>query len=145
VPRPVAALARHRIALAETYPGLAYAAAVAPDLPSPRLAVAKTRRLDREAFCEQLARASWVREGSVSVQGLGLAVNDEDVFDSLVTAAAVLRCFIESRLLCDTNWIHDDAEGGIQRTLNTKLRYMGFDQRLFDPKRRLRDGVVGSR
>lgn len=99
------------ITVAESYPGLAYAAAVAPRLPAGRLRVSKTQQDSREAFCDLLAAAAWVREHGVDLGNLDRARGDEDVFDSLVTAAAMLRCVLERRPLCDEGWIDPVAEG----------------------------------
>lgn len=108
-----ALLADKRIVLAETYPGLAYAAAVAEHLPTGRMRIAKTKREAREHFCDRLAKAPWVREHDVCLGDLGPARANDDAFDSHVTAAAVLRCLLEGRALCDAEWIDAEAEGAM--------------------------------
>ena len=108
-----ALLADKRIVLAETYPGLAYAAALAERLPAGRMRVAKTKREEREYFCDRLAKAAWVREHGVCLGDLVPARVDDDAFDSHVTAAAVLRCLLEGRALCDAEWIDGEAEGAM--------------------------------
>ena len=108
-----ALLADKRIVLAETYPGLAYAAALDEPLPARRMRVAKTKREEREYFCDRLAKAAWVREHGVCLGDLGPARADDDTFDSHMTAAAVLRCVLEGRQLCASEWIDNEAEGAM--------------------------------
>ena len=104
----------HRgIVLAETYPGLAYGVAVAGGLPTCRLRVAKTQSESRGHVCDLLQTTSWVRDGGVQLGDLASAQADEDVFDSLLTAAAVLRCTIEDRPLCEPRWVDRVAEGSM--------------------------------
>jgi len=106
-------LATRRIVLAETYPGLAYAAAVAGGLPTHRLIVSKTQGPARELACDLLKRAPWVQEAGVDLGDLAPARADEDAFDSHLTAVAVLRCAIEGLPLCDPSWIDEKDEGAI--------------------------------
>ena len=106
-------LSDRRIVLAETYPKLAYAAAVDERLPTDLLKVAKTKRGERERFCHCLEKAAWVREHGVCLGDLGPARANDDAFDSHVTAAAVLRCVLECRELCAPEWIDDEAEGAM--------------------------------
>ena len=108
-----ALLADKRIVLAETYPGLAYAAAVAARLPTRRRRIAKTQKATRADFSDHLAKAAWVRAHGVCLGDLGPARADDDAFDSHVTAAAVLRCLLEGRALCDDAWIDGEAEGAM--------------------------------
>ena len=108
-----ALLADKRIVLAETYPGLAYAAAVAARLPTRRRRIAKTQKATRADFSDCLAKAAWVREHGVCLGDLGPARTSDDAFDSHMTAAAVLRCVLEGRALCDDAWIDGEAEGAM--------------------------------
>ena len=106
-------LSRHGIVLAETYPGLAYAAALADDLPTGRLRVAKTWPEGRERVCELLQATRWVRHFGVDLGDLEPVQKDDDALDSHLTAAAVLRCVLEGRALCDRGWIDTTAGGGM--------------------------------
>ena len=108
-----ALLADKGIVLAESYPGLAYAAAVAARLPTRRRRIAKTQKAARADFCARLAEAAWVREHGVCLGDLGPARADDDAFDSHVTAASVLRCLLEGRTLCDDAWVDGEAEGAM--------------------------------
>ena len=105
-------LAAHPITLAETYPGLAYAAALSATLPTHRLAISKTKREAREVACDLLEAAAWVREAGVDLGDLSPARADEDAFDSHLTAAALLRCVIEGMPLCDPGLHRPDCRSG---------------------------------
>ena len=104
-------LPRREIVLAEAYPGLAYAAALVNDLPTGRLRVAKTRPERRKRVCELLQATPWVRHFGVDLGDLEPAQKNDDALDSHLTAAAVLRCGVEERVLCDRKWI-DNRSGG---------------------------------
>ena len=106
-------LADKGIVLAESYPGLAYAAAVDEHLPTSRMKNAKTNRYWRKGICGCLEKAAWVQEHGVCLGDLDRVRADDDAFDSLVTAAAVLRCVLEGRELCAPEWIDDEAEGAM--------------------------------
>lgn len=106
-------LATQRIVLAETYPALAYAAALASELPTASMPIAKTQRAARERACELLEGAAWVRESAVELGDLEAARENEDAFDSHLTAAAILRCVLDEYPLCDPEWIDPFAEGGM--------------------------------
>lgn len=106
-------LSRRGVVLAEAYPGLAYAAALADDLPTGRLRVAKTRPEGRERVCELLQATRWVRHFGVDLGDLEPVQKNDDAFDSHLTAAAVLRCVLEGRALCDREWIDTTAGGGM--------------------------------
>ena len=106
-------LSDRRIVLAETYPKLAYAAARAERLPTDLSKVPKTKPDARECFCGLLENAAWVRKHGVCLGDLDRAREDDDAFDSHVTAAAVLRCVLEGRELCAPEWIDNEAEGAM--------------------------------
>ena len=71
-------LATRPVTLAETYPGLAYAAALSAALPTPRVRISKTKGAAREAACELLLAAPWVADTGVSLGDLEPARLDED-------------------------------------------------------------------
>ena len=106
-------LSRKTVVLAETYPRLAYAAALTRDLPTGRIDIGKTKRDNRVHACDLLERADWVRDGGVDLGDLSPARDDEDAFDSHLTAAAVLRCIRENQPLTDPDWIDKEAEGSM--------------------------------
>lgn len=102
---------RKPIALAEIYPRVCYSLALAPELPARLTPLAKTSSIVRECAVEALEAASWIRTHAVSLSDLDLARADEDHFDAMISAAALLRCVLEGHPLdqasCDT------VEGGI--------------------------------
>jgi hypothetical protein len=102
--------------MAELYPALAYAVALRPELPARRLRVAKTRCAQRDAALRRLGEASWVAKHSVMISDRDLALESEDDFDALLSAAALLRCVLDGVPLDEPD--HDDpvAEGGILLT-----------------------------
>ena len=104
-------LENHRVVLCETYPRLAYAAALADGLPTRPMTVFKTRPQARNAACDRLAQAQWVGANRIDLGDLGPPRANEDDFDAHITAAAVLRCVHEGRRLDDPDWIEAKAEG----------------------------------
>ena len=104
---------QHEILLAETYPGLAYAAVLAESLPTARLVIAKRNAGQRAEACKRFAAADWVREGGVELPDLKKARADEDDFDALFTAAAVLRCAVEGVPIVFPRWIDNKVEGSM--------------------------------
>ena len=106
-------LSSNKVVLAETYPRLAYAGALTRHLPAGRVNIGKTKLRQREHACKLLERADWVRDNAVHLGDLGSVSNDEDAFDSYLTAAAVLRCALEGRPLANRDWIDEEAEGSM--------------------------------
>ncbi len=103
----------HKILLAETYPSLAYAAALAEELPAAPVRVAKTRAGMRGDACDLLGNALWVRKHRVDIGDLEPARASEDHFDALFTAAAVLRCAVEGLPIVFPRWIDAEVEGSM--------------------------------
>ena len=106
-------LGTNGVVLAETYPGLAYAAALAEELPTGRFVVGKTRYQARNDACNRLSDATWVKAYGATISDLEQARADEDDFDALFTAAAVLRCVLEDTPLANADWIDNLAEGAM--------------------------------
>ena len=102
-----------RIVLAETYPGLVYAAALADGLPARRIRIAKTRRAERDRVCDLLMQAEWVACHRVDLGELDSARESDDDFDAHLTAAAVMRCVIEDARLVCADWIDAEVEGSM--------------------------------
>lgn len=102
------------VVLAETYPRAAYATALldGPRENRARLAVAKTGWETRRAALASLAGSRWIRDLRVTLNDLIKAESDEDDFDALVTAAALLRCVLQRLPLHGTD-VDPIAEGGI--------------------------------
>lgn len=111
-----ASLADREVVLCETYPALAYAAALADRLPTGRIGNAKTRAGWRDTMCDRLYQAPWVHTHRIELGDLGPSRKNEDDFDACFTAAAVLRCLCEGRELSAPEWIDDQAEGSMLLT-----------------------------
>ena len=108
-----ALLASRGVVLCETYPALAYAAALADDLPTGQTANSKTKPEWRNEACDRLTHAGWVRANGIDLGDLARVRANEDDFDAHFTAAAVLRCILEGRELAHANWIDAEAEGSM--------------------------------
>ena len=106
-------LANRGVVLCETYPALAYAAALADDLPTGRIANSKTKRVWRDDVCNRLAQAQWIRANRIDLGKLDAPRENEDDFDAYVTAAAVLRCIHEGVEIACPEWIDAKAEGSM--------------------------------
>lgn len=104
------------IVIAEGYPAIAYTAALRESLPARLLKVAKIKRDQRHFALEQLTKATWVTKHEVLIQGLEEAIESEDDFDALMSAAGLLRCVLDGHSLEES--CHDDpiAEGGVLLT-----------------------------
>ena len=59
------------LVICETYPRLAYAAALAESLPTERMAISKTNWESRNGACDRLAQAEWVRANRIDLGDLG--------------------------------------------------------------------------
>ena len=102
------------IMLAETYPGLAYGAALAEKLPTARIRITKTgKQHERDHACDMLATAAWVNTYEADLGDDTWARGNDDDFDAYLTAAAVLRCYLAGTPLVDEEWIDEEAEGSM--------------------------------
>lgn len=106
-------LGRHGVVLCESYPALAYAAALADGLPTGRITNSKTKRVWRNEVCDWLARAQWVGGNRIDLGDLNGPRANEDDFDAHVTAAAVLRCIHEGLEIAAPEWTDAAAEGSM--------------------------------
>ena len=106
-------LVGHGVVLCETYPALAYAAALADELPTGQIANSKTKRAWRDHVCNRLAQAEWVDASRIDLGDLDASRANEDDFDAHVTAAAFLRCIHEGREIASPEWIDAKAEGSM--------------------------------
>jgi hypothetical protein len=88
-----------RIALAEAYPRAAYAVALAPELPARLAPLAKGRAEVRARALAQLHSSPWVLAAGVALDDLAPARADPDLFDALLTAAALLRLVVAGQPL----------------------------------------------
>jgi hypothetical protein len=81
--------------VAEIYPKACYGIALTESLPSPLVSIAKTRHHVREDTIAQLMGAEWVTGHEVAIQDIRQAIANEDDFDALFSAAALLRIVLE--------------------------------------------------
>ena len=102
--------------IAEMYPRIAYAIAVAPTLPTRREAPRKKGEASvREMWVSRFRASQWLKRFSVTILDDERAVGSEDDFDSMFTAAALLRCLLENVPLAGGS-VDARAEGGIVGT-----------------------------
>ena len=99
------------VVMAEVYPRASYAVALAPSCPAKPLSIGKTKEEPRRQALRALARAGWIAKSDVSLPDLSAARASEDDFDALLTAAALVRHFVECQPL--SCWLVDPlVEGG---------------------------------
>lgn len=110
---------RARIALAEIYPRVCYALALAPELPAPLMPLAKGTASVRAWAVDELQAARWVRAHAVRLGDLALARSNEDAFDAMISAAAMLRCALDGQPLDGDG--SDAVEGGILGSASVRL------------------------
>jgi 8-oxo-dGTP diphosphatase len=113
-------LSTQQVVLAESYPLAAYATALSPSLPTPIRRIAKTRGEARIAALDELRQVEWIREYDVRLCDVRAAEANEDDFDAMLTAAALVRLVASGRPLShelvDPIW-----EGGILGTGGSAL------------------------
>lgn len=113
---PARLLREAPITIAETYPRISYAIAVAPTLPTRREAPQKkSDRSVRQLWVSRLRAAQWLQSFDVTIGEQERALASEDDFDSMFTAAALLRCALENVPLA-SSIVDARAEGGILGT-----------------------------
>jgi len=99
--------------IAEIYPKACYGIALAESLPSPLVSIARTRRHAREVGIERLIKAGWVINNNVRIQDRQQATANEDDFDALLSAAALLRLFLEEAPIESLVSENLNIEGGV--------------------------------
>ena len=82
--------------IAEIYPKALYGIALAESLPAPVWSVAKTHKSARQEVLERLRNAAWIARERVAIEGFDAALGNEDDFDALLSAAALMRIFLEN-------------------------------------------------
>ena len=81
--------------IAEIYPKACYGIALNESLPSQLMSIAKTRKPVREDATARLMRTHWVADHGVTIDDTQQAIANEDDFDALFSAAALLRLYLE--------------------------------------------------
>ena len=99
--------------IAEIYPKACYGIALAETLPARMCSLAKTKGPVRQAALEKLRAAAWLQRDEVVIDDLDCALENEDDFDALMSAAALSRLFIAGMNLDDPRFIDVVAEGAV--------------------------------
>ncbi len=99
--------------IAEIYPKACYGIALAEKLPAPLLALAKRQHLTRHRAMHRLLETDWVAAADVSILDSETAIGNEDAFDALISAAALLRLVLEGASLESIGPEDPVAEGGV--------------------------------
>lgn len=102
--------------VAEIYPRAAYATALVDHGPRSRLFVAKTDAGTRSRAVERLLATDWSKAHKVVFKDLEPARANEDEFDALMTAAALLRCVTDKLPLWASAFHDPRVEGAILGT-----------------------------
>ena len=110
--------------IAESYPRACYAVALASELPSQSVSLAKTNQNERITRLKELTGARWVRAQGVGLDGIEWAERSEDDFDALMQAAALVR-MIDSGVSPSCHLVDPIWEGGILGTGGLVLRGPG--------------------
>jgi hypothetical protein len=93
-------LAEHaEIVAAEIYPRAAYGTAIGLELPATPVVLAKTKKTVRENVVRHVLTTEWISEAGVVTEDPSRAIESEDDFDALMTAAALLRLTLAERPL----------------------------------------------
>ena len=100
------------VVLAEVYPRVMYALALAPGPPKTRsrLKIDKTNACCRQAALGALLRHDWLKAHGVAITDAGPEIGEDD-FDALMSTAATLRCVLEKTPLA--NAFAHPFEGGL--------------------------------
>lgn len=108
-------LGDRRIVLAEIYPRICPAVALAERLPANPAVYAKGTRTARAVVVNRLLQAAWLNEYGVVIEAQSLAVDSDDELDALISAAALLRLILNGSDPDDAT-LDTRAEGGILAT-----------------------------
>jgi|HubBroStandDraft_1064217.scaffolds.fasta_scaffold81171_2 hypothetical protein len=107
--------------VAEIYPRAAYATALIDVTPRPRMSVSKTKAAVRRRAIDALLAARWVGANEARFENVDEARANEDDFDALMTAAALLRCRLEALPMWSSPLCSPASEGGILGTGSVDL------------------------
>jgi hypothetical protein len=99
--------------IAEIYPKACYGIALAKTLPTPLLSLGKTRQVSRQDSLKRLQESDWVASSQIAFQGLDAALSNEDDFDALFSAAALLRMVLQNSPLEDPEDVSSTIEGSV--------------------------------
>jgi hypothetical protein len=106
-------LERPNPVIAEIYPKACYGIALAEALPSALMTIAKTRRPARQSAISRLSASDWFASREIICNDFDAAIASEDDFDALISAAALMRLFIENAPIESPATVDPIAEGGV--------------------------------
>ncbi|RMD88556.1 MAG: hypothetical protein D6807_05470, partial [Alphaproteobacteria bacterium] len=99
--------------IAEIYPKACYGIALAEALPATPCTIAKTKPDERLGYVRELRDAPWVARHMIAIEDWRAAEENEDDFDALFSAAALLRIVIENAAL-ERQWdLEKRIEGSV--------------------------------
>ena len=99
--------------IAEIYPKACYGIALAEALPTPLMTIAKTRLPARQAAVGRLLASGWIASRKISLNDLDAAIASEDDFDALISAATLMRLFLQNAPIESPATVDAIAEGGV--------------------------------
>jgi hypothetical protein len=99
--------------VAEIYPKACYGIALAETLPANLTSIPKTRVQARQRALGGLLGSTWVAREGVIFDDLDAAVKNEDDFDALMSAAALMRLHLEGAPMESPGTVDAVAEGGV--------------------------------
>jgi hypothetical protein len=82
--------------IAEIYPKACYGLALSGSIPASLVSLAKTKEPARKSAVSQLVNCGWVKQSNVVLRDQDVAISNEDDFDACISAAALLRLFLQS-------------------------------------------------
>ena len=99
--------------IAEIYPKACYGIALAEFLPARLRSIAKTKETERRKAVAELMESDWLAREMVNISDLESALINEDDFDALFSAVALMRMFLENAPLESRETIDVISEGGV--------------------------------
>ena len=97
----------------EMYPKACYGIALHDTLPAPLLSIAKTKSQHRAEAMARLLCSPWINKWDVKIANVEAALENEDDFDALMSAAALLRLVLERASLESLEPKLQLIEGGV--------------------------------
>ncbi len=110
--------------IAEIYPKACYGIALAGVLPAALRSIGKTKEAERQSAILELLAAGWINDRAIKLSGIGAALSNEDDFDALLSAAALMRLTLENAAFEGPD-IDPIAEGGVlgEASVDTLIRH----------------------
>ncbi len=87
---------RPKPVIAEIYPKACYGIALSENLPAGLTAIAKTKDIPRAQATDYLLTRNWLKKTGIVINDMELAYDNEDDFDAMISAVALLRLHLEN-------------------------------------------------